>query len=88
MKEKIKDLEMNDVETLRKTLPKAAEELPGEKVLELIRLAESFAKSEEAASRRSRGPVLQAVSVSRLRELTGSVAWGGDALEDAERLYE
>jgi hypothetical protein len=41
-----------------------------------------------AAAQESIGLNLRTVPASRLDGLTGLVAWGGDAVADAERLYE
>jgi hypothetical protein len=79
---------MRDVEIYRKTLNKVLEDLPEEKVFELIRFAISLGEQSKSILRCFDGPAVKAVPVSRLRELAGAVAWGGDALEETERLYE
>ncbi len=74
--------------TPKEALIKIMDDLPEEKRAEVLDFA-AFIKGrltpEEAKSIK---PNLKSVPAARLESLVGIVALGGDALEDAERLYE
>lgn len=70
---------------LRQQLMKELEKLPLDKlveVLDFVVFLRTRAVQEEAR------PPVPSLPASSLDHLTGLVAWGGDALTDAESLYD
>lgn len=79
---------------IKQAVERALEELPAEKVAEVLDFV-LFLKARwmQEAAQRVAAPeptrlVLRTVPASHLDRLTGLVAWGGDAVADAERLYD
>jgi hypothetical protein len=72
----------------RETLVKLLDDLPEEKIVELIDFASFIRDKLKYTSPYPRRTFVRAVPVEQLQLLAGSVAWGGDALADTERLYE
>jgi hypothetical protein len=79
---------------LKQAVMRALDGLPTEKMAEVLdfalflRVRRSKEDVQMAAAQESIGLNLRTVPASRLDGLTGLVAWGGDAVADAERLYE
>jgi hypothetical protein len=80
--------------TLKQAVIHALDELPREKVVEVLDFVR-FLKMQgvkdsatEVNAQESAGFILRTVPASHLDSLTGLVAWGGDAIVDAERLYD
>ncbi len=72
---------------LKEAVLEALERLPWERQAEVLEFALSLLEHERYGEKRFR-PVVKAVPASHLNDLVGLVSWGGDAVEDAERLYE
>jgi hypothetical protein len=72
----------------RETLDKLLDDLPEEKVLELIDFASFLRDKLKNTSCDPHRIFVKAMPVEQLQMLSGTVAWGGDALDDTERLYE
>ena len=72
----------------RETLNKLLDDLPEEKVVELIDFASFLRDKQNNISCYSHRTFVKALPVEQLQILAGTVAWGGDALEDTEGLYE
>lgn len=79
---------------LKQAVLRTLDELPREKVVEVLDFVR-FLKMQAAAEGATQGPaqesanlILRTVPASQLDSLTGLVAWGGDAVMDAERLYD
>jgi hypothetical protein len=74
--------------TLKDAVLQALDDLPQERMAEVLDFA-LFLKTRQK-DRSVVSPVLRLPSVpaSQLKPLIGLVAWGGDAVEDSERLYE
>jgi hypothetical protein len=76
-------------EAVRHTL----DELPADKLGEVLNFVLFLKERETAKDRHSvqaqppTALILHTLPASHLHALTGLVAWGGDALADAERLY-
>jgi len=66
----------------KEVLNKILDDLPEKKIIELIGFA-MFIKE-----RINDVPIIRAVPATGLNGLTGIVNWGGDALDDTERLFE
>jgi hypothetical protein len=79
---------------LRQEVLRTLDELPREKIIEVldfVRFLKTQGVKESATAVRAQEAtnlVLRTVPASHLDSLTGLVAWGGDAVEDAERLYD
>jgi len=74
--------------TLKDAVLQALDDLPQERMAEVLNFA-LFLKTRQK-DRAGVAPALHLPSVpaSQLKPLVGLVAWGGDAVEDSERLYE
>ncbi|HEV8716990.1 MAG TPA: hypothetical protein VGX03_29740 [Candidatus Binatia bacterium] len=79
---------------LKQAVMKALDGLPTDKIAEVLDLVLfirgrwSKGDVQTAATQEATGLNLRTVPASQLDGLTGLVAWGGDAVADAERLYE
>ena len=79
---------------LKQAVMRALDGLPTEKMAEVLdfvlflRGRRSKEEVQTAAAQEATGLNLRTVPASQLDGLTGLVAWGGDAVADAERLYE
>ena len=79
---------------IKTAVQRALDELPAEKIEEVLDFA-LFLKArwtEKGASKatpqESTKLILHTLPASHLDRLTGLVSWGGDAVADAERLYD
>ena len=85
---------MSPEQTLKQAVIRALDELPREKVVEVldfVRFLKMRGVKDSATgviAQESAGFILRTVPASHLDSLTGLVAWGGDAVVDAERLYD
>jgi hypothetical protein len=79
---------------IKQAVEQALDELPTEKMVEVLDfmlfLKERWTRegAQLAAAQERVGLVLCTLPASHLDSLTGLVAWGGDAVADAERLYD
>jgi len=79
---------------LRQEVLRTLDELPREKLVEVLDFARFLqmqgAKEgiPEVQPQASAKLTMRTVPASHLDSLTGLVAWGGDAVEDTERLYD
>ena len=77
-------------EPIKRAVERALDELPAEKVAEVLDFAQFLkARWNQEAAQGVAGPeptrlVLRTVPASHLDRLVGLVAWGGDAVADAE----
>lgn len=74
------------VASLREAVIKVLEELPSERVAEVLDFA-VFLRQRARAEHQELQPAVKAIPANHLDALTGLVAWGGDALADTECLY-
>ena len=81
-------------QNLKQAVLRTLDELPREKVVEVLDFVR-FLKAQgikesttEAHVQESANFILRTVPASHLDSLTGLIAWGGDAVVDAERLYD
>ena len=79
---------------IKEVVRHALDELPTEKLEEVLDFV-LFLKEQETAKDRRRvqaqpptALILHTLPASHLHSLTGLVAWGGDAIADSERLYD
>ncbi|MBU0510225.1 MAG: hypothetical protein KKD28_04180 [Chloroflexi bacterium] len=72
---------------LKEAVVKVLDELPSERIAEVLYFAVFMKERAGEEKRISRIP-LKSMPANHLKYLVGLVAWGGDALEDAERLYD
>jgi len=81
-------------EPIKRAVERALDELPAEKMAEVLDFAQFLkARWNQEAAQGVAVPeptrlVLRTVPASHLDRLVGLVAWGGDAVADAERLYD
>ena len=68
---------------LRQQLMRELSELPPDKLAEVLDFV-VFLRTRKQEEH----PFVPLLAASSLERLTGLVAWGGDALADAERLYD
>lgn len=79
---------------IKLAVEQALDELPAEKMAEVLDFVLFLKKrwAEEgapvAATQEPTALILRTMPASHLDHLTGLVAWGGDAVADAERLYD
>ena len=73
---------------LKEATLRVLDELPRDRVAEVLDFALFVRQREGRGSGAPRGQVVPSVSVTQLDGLVGLVAWGGDALTDTERLYD
>lgn len=79
---------------IKQAVKRALDELPVEKVAEVLDFAlflkERWSKKglHGAPAQELGGLILRTTPALHLDQLTGLVAWGGDAKVDAERLYD
>ena len=79
---------------LKQAVLRTLDELPREKVVEVLDFVRFLkaqgvkASATEAQIQESANFILHTVPASHLDSLTGLIAWGGDAVVDAERLYD
>ncbi len=80
---------MNPVMTmeLRNAVISVLDELPSERIVEVLNFAK-FVKDRGCKEKRTSQLEIKSVPVEQLEGLAGIVSWGGDALEDSERLYD
>lgn len=71
----------------RETLLQILDELPVERQAEVLDFALFLKQRLAARKQRSSKLVAKGIPASRLMALAGIVSWGGDAVEDTERLY-
>ena len=69
---------------LKQQLMRELDELPPDKLTEVFDFV-VFLRTRKA---HEEPPFVSSLPASSLDRLTGLVAWGGDALADAERLYD
>jgi hypothetical protein len=79
---------------IKEAVQRVLDDLPAEKIAEVLDFA-LFLKARWAPQGESKAVppestplVLHTLPASHLDRLTGLVAWGGDAVADAERLYD
>jgi hypothetical protein len=79
---------------IKEAVQRALDELPAEKLEEVLNFA-LFLKTRwtekggpKGTTRESTKVILHTLPASHLDRLTGLVTWGGDAVADAERLYD
>lgn len=81
-------------EQIKRAVERTLDELPAEKVGEVLDFAQFLkARWNQEAAQGVAVPeptrlILRTVPVSHLDRLVGLVAWGGEAVADAERLYD
>jgi hypothetical protein len=81
--------EMNaEMERLKEATLRVLDELPRDRVAEVLDFALFVRQREEGKSGMARDWVVPSVSATQLDGLVALVAWGGDALTDTERLYD
>ncbi len=79
---------------VKQAVMRALNELPREKVEEVLdfvlflKTRKPKDSAQATAAQEPTGLLLRTLPASSLDALTGLVAWGGDAVADAERLYE
>ena len=79
---------------LKQEVLRTLDELPREKIIEVLDFVKFLKMWEvkdiatEVHVQESANFILRTVPASHLDSLTGLVAWGGDAVADAERLYD
>ena len=64
------------------------DELPEEQAAEVFTFALFLKERFKAMSTKSHELTVKTLPAAQLRMLVGIVAWGGDAVEEIERLYE
>ena len=74
--------------SLKEAVIRVLEELPSERVTEVLDFALFLRQRLQAEDLPSKRLVVKAIPAARLYPLVGLVSWGGDALADTERLYE
>jgi hypothetical protein len=74
--------------TLKDAVLQALDDLPKERVVEVLDFALFLRARQKGPSGIVPDLHLPSVPASQLKPLVGLVAWGGDAVEDSERLYE
>jgi hypothetical protein len=85
---------MSSEYTVKQAVLRALNELPREKVEEVLdfvlflKTRKPKGSAHATTAQEPSGLVLHTLPASSLDALTGLVAWGGDAVADAERLYE
>ena len=79
---------------IKEAVQRVLDDLPAEKIEEVLDFAR-FLKARWTAQGESKatvpestGLILHTLPAAHLDRLTGLVAWGGDAVADAERLYD
>jgi hypothetical protein len=77
---------------IKTAVQRALDDLPAEKIAEVLDFA-LFLRARWTAQLQAMPPestplILHTLPASHLNRLTGLVAWGGDAVADAERLYD
>jgi hypothetical protein len=81
-------------QNLKQAVLRTLDELPREKIVEVldfVRFLQTQGVKESATevhTQESINRIIRTVPASHLDSLTGLVAWGGDAVMDAERLYD
>jgi len=70
------------------TVINALDDLPADRLGEVLDFVMFLKQRKGADLQELPLPLVKVVPVQQLKELVGLVAWGGDALADAERLYE
>jgi hypothetical protein len=79
---------------IKEAVKRALDELPAEKIEEVLDftlfLKARWAEKEasDVAAEAHPALLLRTLPASHLDQLTGLVAWGGDAVADTERLYD
>jgi len=74
--------------TLKDAVLQALDDLPQERMAEVLDFALFLKTRQKGRSGVASTLHLPSVPASQLKPLVGLVAWGGDAVEDSERLYE
>jgi len=69
-------------------LLKVLNDLSQEQVVEVFHFAIFLKEHFDAEPKQSPIVVVKTLPAAQLADLAGTVAWGGDALQDTERLYE
>ena len=79
---------------VKEAVKRVLDDLPAEKIEEVLDFA-LFLKARWTEKRASKATtqestklILRTLPAAHLDQLTGLVAWGGDAVADAERLYD
>ena len=81
-------------QNLKQAVLRTLDELPREKIVEVldfVRFLKAQGVKESATEthvQESANFILRTVPASHLDSLTGLIAWGGDAVMDAEHLYD
>jgi len=66
----------------------ALDELSSERLSEVLDFVLFLKQRKQNEQQRSSTVVLKKIPIHKIKTLTGLVSWGGDALVDAERIYE
>ena len=77
-----------DRDRLKEATLRVLDELPRERVAEVLDLALFVKQRETKKDDTERNLIVPAVPAAQLDALVGLVAWGGDAVADTERLYD
>jgi hypothetical protein len=77
-----------DRDQLEEATLRVLDELPRERVAEVLDFALFVKQRETKKGDTERNLIVPAVPASQLDALVGLVAWGGDALNDTEHLYD
>ncbi len=72
----------------KEALIKIIDELPSEKVSEILDFATFLRERSKTDPLDQYGVIVKTVPAEHYKALSGIVKWGGDALEDTERLYD
>jgi hypothetical protein len=73
---------------LKEATLKVLDELPQDRVAEVLDFALFVKQREGKRSGAPRDRIVSSVPATQLDGLVGLVAWGGDAVTDTERLYD
>lgn len=77
-----------DVTFYKNALIRMLDDLPAEQVSEIFTFALFIRNRSQVRTDKPHGITVKAIPAAQLEPLVGIVAWGGDAVEDAERLYD
>jgi hypothetical protein len=74
--------------SMKESIMKVINELPPERVAEVLDFALFLKERGQAKSQKFLKPEVKTAPIENLKALVGLVSLGGDALEDTERCYE
>ncbi len=74
--------------SVKESVIRILDELPPERISEVLDFALFIKERTKAEVRKSQKPEVKAAPVESLKALAGLVALGGDAVEDADKCYE